>query len=238
MCRSANAGYGDRRRSFRFDAPGTWAACRGKSFYAWYIVDNLSLGGAMLLGEPSPELAETVDLVIFAPERSPIKARACVVRQRQGGGGFAVEFDRVEETAKDTIHDMLVAALIKREAETVRAHERVSTPGAEAICEQGATAAIYELIHLSPNGALINGEPPLRTGHFVEITIVTKRHATRVQGRVLRQDRTGDTWTIGVGFSHLRRRAKQTFEDIFREYATLRLVPPLSADLGQPRELR
>lgn len=104
----------NKRHSFRVPVSGIASVRWGKRRSRAYAIDDVSLGGASLRGDPAPERGELVWTRLSIPSSRPIRARGTVVRFTAGWGGcpgFALAFDRVSAEAEDVIHDLGVTLL-------------------------------------------------------------------------------------------------------------------------------
>lgn len=114
------AGVYEHRRSYRLAHPGA-------AYVAWkhgtrcYAVDNLSLGGALLLGVPAPPVGARVVALLRMRGARALSLCGHVVRASRSElrPEFAVRFDWVPSDAEDEIHDLWLADHERPEAPTV-----------------------------------------------------------------------------------------------------------------------
>lgn len=90
--------------SARVRSPARRAACVRR-------VDDLSLGGAHLVGRAPAAVGETVTIAIQIDGRHRIAPHGRIARVTGGGSGFAIEFTVISPRAEELIHGCLVRAL-------------------------------------------------------------------------------------------------------------------------------
>lgn len=108
------------RRSFRLTPPGV-ACVRWSRRTRRYAVGDLSLGGALLLGAPVPEVGARVDATLRMRGIHRIAICGRVVRTANTGvrPGFALRFTKLPIGAEDAIHDLWVIERERAAAPTV-----------------------------------------------------------------------------------------------------------------------
>ncbi len=102
---------GNRRLAPRAQALGRAVVFDGPTAHE-YRVENLSAGGALLIGAPVPAVGTRLRLVlrVGAIPADPIEAR---VTHRTAGSqpGFAVAFVELEASLQDLVQDVVLATL-------------------------------------------------------------------------------------------------------------------------------
>ncbi len=111
-------------RRWRRGAPAATAriSTAGGHPVGHYKVDNLSAGGALLVGAPPVPVGSYVSIELRLPARLPVKVAAVVVRHEEdtdGGAAFAVLFHRVPSDVEDMIQQAGVEALEKERRERI-----------------------------------------------------------------------------------------------------------------------
>lgn len=104
----------DRRRSFRVSVRGTASLWEKGYFIGNYIVEDLSIGGCLLVGLPECEIGRSYDIELIMPAVPLSNVRANVVRHQIGSKRspiMGVNFDEVSATFEDSVHDLVVSSL-------------------------------------------------------------------------------------------------------------------------------
>ena len=102
-------GKHDVRRSVRVPVLGTARVVWERGEVTRYTVDNLSLGGARILGHPVTRVGERIHTIVNLVGAPPMSMPAHVVREpkpRAPLPEFAIEFDKVTPEAEDLIHQL------------------------------------------------------------------------------------------------------------------------------------
>lgn len=118
MSKGANSGRRERRKHPRGAAAATAVIDCGE-FLGPYLVENLSAGGALLIGEPPLSIGSRAQLVIQLPDCSSLRVAARVVRQsrRREGPVFAVAFRGLPDSVEDRIQELVLESLERQRAE-------------------------------------------------------------------------------------------------------------------------
>lgn len=105
----------DRRRHLRSGGVPATAIVLAESRYAGaFVVENLSAGGALLIGDPRHDRGEHVKILLQLEGRRRIYLNADVVRHEVRESGdhlFAVAFRNVKPAAEDRIQRAVLSAL-------------------------------------------------------------------------------------------------------------------------------
>lgn len=82
------------------------------------VVENLSAGGALLLGGSGWRVGQTVELELKLRRRAPIRAHAVIVRveAHKNPIGVAVEFQDLPQAVEESIHEAVRAAIERSQA--------------------------------------------------------------------------------------------------------------------------
>lgn len=84
-----------------------------------FLVENVSGGGALLVGDPKIDIGDHVILLMHIPGGKPIRIGAEIVRcQRDphGEAGFAISFRNSNPDAQDELQDAVLAKLERRKS--------------------------------------------------------------------------------------------------------------------------
>jgi DNA-binding NarL/FixJ family response regulator len=139
----------EHRRSFRLPIGGAASVAWGERNSRRYTIDNLSLGGALMLGTPAPAEGEAVHAVIRLPGARLLDLSGRVIRttDHHYRPEFAVAFDELRSEAEDLIHDLSIAMLEQRGVATalVVARSQTMRDGLSSLLREiGWTAAAAE----------------------------------------------------------------------------------------------
>jgi CheY-like chemotaxis protein len=102
------------RRHPRSEVVATAVVLTARSYTGHYLVENLSSGGALLVGDPGLEPGERVELLLQLPGREPMGLSAEIVRRQvneRHQHQFAVAFRRVAADTEDAIQQVVLEAL-------------------------------------------------------------------------------------------------------------------------------
>ena len=100
----------DRRRAVRVDVIGKEVKCTGPGVHGVYTVSNMSRGGALLLGGPTPRIGSTIEMELGPDWEEPIIVTAQAVRHGCSPVGhktFGVSFERIPSEAQKMISGTL-----------------------------------------------------------------------------------------------------------------------------------
>lgn len=114
----------DRRRSFRVPVQGTASLWTRGSYIGNYEVKNLSIGGCLLVGTPDWELKQAFLLELLIPTVAIASTAATVVRYVSNTDGrrlAGMNFGNVSASFEDSLHDLMVSALEKKENNDISA---------------------------------------------------------------------------------------------------------------------
>jgi CheY-like chemotaxis protein len=99
---------------------GAYITVDGKRMIGPYLIENLSVGGALLIGSSAPALNTIVDVELRLSGLEPIRVAGVVARLYEAATGsscFAIEFRGVPADVEDDIQGVVLVALKKaREA--------------------------------------------------------------------------------------------------------------------------
>lgn len=115
-CTTRDASASDRRHGCRVDLNAPALVCATRHVSGMYLVENLSLHGALLVGHPALRPGTRLRMLLLMPGHWRLRLDAEVTRQaarRAGEPCFAVAFDALAPAAQDAIHDLILAALEK-----------------------------------------------------------------------------------------------------------------------------
>lgn len=104
----------ERRSRPRTEVPASAVLLAGGRSSGRYVVENLSAGGALLLGEGRLRPGERVTMLLQLSGLKPIRLHAEVVRQEGGEAGaarLAVAFRHLAPSVEDVIHRVVLATL-------------------------------------------------------------------------------------------------------------------------------
>jgi ActR/RegA family two-component response regulator len=110
---------GERRQHKRGEIAATCEVFSSARHFGNYLVNDLSAGGACLIGEAPLPVGEDVHLLLQLPGRPPIGVEGRVVRRAAHEAGhrrFAVAFAGLDEEEEDALHQALVAELERVQA--------------------------------------------------------------------------------------------------------------------------
>lgn len=104
----------ERRRHPRSEVVGTALVLAANKYSGLYLVENLSAGGALLVGEARLQPGERLKVVLQLPGRKPISVSAEVLRRQVNDAQeclFAVAFQHLSPDIEDTIQQVVLATL-------------------------------------------------------------------------------------------------------------------------------
>jgi hypothetical protein len=104
----------ERRRTRRSQVVATIVLDPGTPSATYYMVCNLSAGGALLAGEPVPPLGAQLRVVLNLRTGQAVSLTAEVIRREPSPGTvprFAVAFHQVSADAEDLIQEAVLAEL-------------------------------------------------------------------------------------------------------------------------------
>lgn len=144
------AGRADERRRYERRAVVASAAVLTDTKYVGtYLVENLSAGGALLVGDARLEVGERVQVLLHLPGKEPVHLVAKIVRQQVNGAAehrFAVAFHELS-SAIGNQHQQVVLATLNRPPDTTpsevlvgdNSREVCATPGAKSVSSDTAS---------------------------------------------------------------------------------------------------
>jgi CheY-like chemotaxis protein len=108
----------DRRRFLRREVLATAAIFSSDRLHGVFLVQNLSAGGASLVGDMPLPPGDTVTMLLQFPGKSSVSVSARVVRQVKATKDrrFAVAFVDLSPEDEDAIHEAIVGALEREQA--------------------------------------------------------------------------------------------------------------------------
>ena len=104
----------DRRQRPRSEVPASAVLLAHGRSSGLYVVENLSAGGALLVGDGRLRPGERVTMLLQLPGLQPIRLHAEVLRQHAGEAGaarLAVAFRNLAPRVEDTIQQVVLASL-------------------------------------------------------------------------------------------------------------------------------
>jgi PilZ domain len=105
----------DRRRASRVPLWGLADIRVGSDQATRHLIEDLSVGGAQLVGAPAPSLGTKLELVMRVPFRGPLRLAAEVVRQSEGPTTrFGVAFRGCPDDTQDALLTILARRVPKR----------------------------------------------------------------------------------------------------------------------------
>ncbi|MBI5479920.1 MAG: PilZ domain-containing protein [Deltaproteobacteria bacterium] len=110
----ATARQDERRRHPRSEVVATAVVLATNKYAGHYLVENLSAGGALLVGDAELEPGERLKMLLQLPGRKPISLSAEVVRRQVNDAQeclFAVAFRHLSAGIEDTIQQVVLATL-------------------------------------------------------------------------------------------------------------------------------
>ena len=107
-------GKHEQRRSDRLPVRGVASLQGGGNRSRRFALDNVSVGGALMMGAPHPAVGSAVSLELRVPGMCSKSLHGQVVRECHRPDdieGFAVRFDEVPSDIEDWVHDLSVRVL-------------------------------------------------------------------------------------------------------------------------------
>lgn len=106
--------HGERRWHPRSAVVATAVVLTAKKYAGQYLVENLSAGGALLVGDARLEPGERLKMLLHLPGQKPISLSAEVIRRQVNDAQeclFAVAFRHLSPGIEDTIQQVVLAML-------------------------------------------------------------------------------------------------------------------------------
>lgn len=168
----------ERRRSYRVNVPDAVVRCATSSTVAHYPVEDLSIGGALLGGEPAVPVGTPVELCLALPGQAELVVDGFVLRViGERSPRFAVVFDALSPDDEDLLEETI-------SLEYERAHNPVT------LIAGPDTTGLREALAATGRPAL-SARSPLEVIHCLERsdyrihTVVIGHQVGAVQGAAL-----------------------------------------------------
>lgn len=103
----------ERRVRERVETPGGEAICHVEGFGEHYVLDDLSVDGALLRWGPLIPIGSKVEMVIFAGAMGMVTVQGKVVRHGGDGASLGIRFADLDFVSEHALEDLVIEAQLE-----------------------------------------------------------------------------------------------------------------------------